>query len=64
MILSGAMMLRHLGELGAAKAVEEAVAAVIAEGLRVTYDLRPDRDRTKAAGTSDMAAAIIKRLAA
>ena len=62
MILSGAMMLRHLGELSAARAVEEAVATVIAEGQRVTYDLRPDRDRTKAAGTSDMAAAIIERL--
>jgi isocitrate dehydrogenase (NAD+) len=64
MILSGAMMLRHLGEQGAAKAVEEAVAAIIAEGQRVTYDLRPDRDRSKAAGTSEMATAIIERLSA
>lgn len=64
MILSGAMMLRHLGELQAARAVEEAVAAVIAEGKRVTYDLRPDRDRSKAAGTSDMADAIIAKLQA
>ncbi|RIK44188.1 MAG: isocitrate dehydrogenase [Chloroflexi bacterium] len=64
MILSGAMMLRHLGELSAAKAVEEAVAGVIAEGRQVTYDLRPDRDRSKAAGTSDMATAIIERLSA
>jgi isocitrate dehydrogenase (NAD+) len=62
MILSGAMMLRHLGELQAGRAVEEAVAAVIAEGKHVTYDLRPDRDRTKAAGTSAMADAIIARL--
>lgn len=64
MILSGAMMLRHLGELAAARAVESAVAAVIASGENVTYDLRPDRDRTKAAGTSDMADAIIKKLSA
>lgn len=64
MILSGAMMLRHLGELAAARAVESAVAAVIASGENVTYDLRPDRDRTKAAGTSDMAEAIIKKLSA
>jgi len=63
-ILSGAMMLRHLGELQAAKAVEDAVAAIIAEGKDVTYDLRPDRDRTKASGTSDMADAIIARLSA
>jgi isocitrate dehydrogenase (NAD+) len=64
MILSGAMMLRHIGELQAAKAVEEAVAGVIAEGKQVTYDLRPDRDRTQAAGTSGMADAIIQRLSA
>jgi isocitrate dehydrogenase (NAD+) len=62
MILSGAMMLRHLGELSAARAVEEAVASVIAEGKDVTYDLRPDRDRSKAAGTSAMADAIIQRM--
>jgi isocitrate dehydrogenase (NAD+) len=62
MILSGAMMLRHLGELQAARAVEEAVMAVIAEGQQVTYDLRPDRDQSKAAGTSGMADAIISRL--
>lgn len=62
MILSGAMMLRHLGELQAAKAVEDAVAKIIAEGKQVTYDLRPDRDRTKASGTSEMADAIIARL--
>lgn len=61
-ILSGAMMLRHLGELDAAKAVEEAVMAIIAEGKTVTYDLRPDRDQSKAAGTSEMADAIIARL--
>ncbi|MEX1158049.1 MAG: isocitrate/isopropylmalate dehydrogenase family protein [Thermomicrobiales bacterium] len=64
MILSGAMMLRHLGELQAAKAVEDAVAGIIAEGKHVTYDLRPDRDRTKASGTSAMADAIIARLGA
>jgi isocitrate dehydrogenase (NAD+) len=62
MILSGAMMLRHLGELQAAKAVEDAVAGVIAEGKQITYDLREDRDPSKAAGTSGMADAIIARL--
>jgi len=64
MILSGALMLRHLGERAAAERVEQAVAAVIGEGERVTYDLRPDRDPTKAAGTAEMADAIIERLAA
>lgn len=62
MILSGALMLRHLGELSTAVAVETAVRAVIAEGKNVTYDLRPDRDQSKAAGTSGMADAIIARL--
>jgi isocitrate dehydrogenase (NAD+) len=64
MILSGALMLRHLGEQESAKKVEDAVAAVIAEGSQVTYDLRPDRDPSKAAGTSQMADAIIARLQA
>lgn len=39
LILSAALMLRHLGETAAAVAVEEATRAVIAEGQTVTYDL-------------------------
>lgn len=39
LILSGALMLRHLGELDAANAVESAVRDVIAAGETVTYDL-------------------------
>jgi len=39
LILSGALMLRHLGETDAAAAVEEAVRSVIAAGETVTYDL-------------------------
>ena len=39
LILSGALMLRHLGETDAANAVESAVRDVIAEGRTVTYDL-------------------------
>jgi isocitrate dehydrogenase (NAD+) len=62
MILSGALMLRHLGEQAAAERVEAAVKAVIAEGQEVTYDLRPDRDPAKAIGTTKMADAIIGRL--
>ncbi len=58
-ILSGALMLRHLGELEAAKRVENAVAAVVAEGKNVTYDLKPTRDDPSAVGTSQMADAII-----
>jgi isocitrate dehydrogenase (NAD+) len=39
LILSGALMLRHLGETAAADAVETAVRSVIADGQTVTYDL-------------------------
>jgi isocitrate dehydrogenase (NAD+) len=62
MILSGAMMLRHLGEQGAAETVEHAVSKVIGEGTSVTYDLRADRDPAKSATTSGMADAIIAAL--
>ena len=62
MILSGAMMLRHLGEQPAAESVEQAVMSVIAEGKQITYDLVPDRDPAKAVGTTGMTEAIIARL--
>ena len=39
LMLSGALMLRHLGETEAADRVESAVRGVIAEGRTVTYDL-------------------------
>jgi isocitrate dehydrogenase (NAD+) len=61
-ILSGALMLRHLGEFQAAKRVEAAVAVVIAEGRSVTYDLKPARDDPTAVGTREMANAIIAAL--
>ena len=63
LILSGMLMLRHLGEGEAADRLEQAVAAVIAEGKDVTYDLKPQRDDPTAVGTSQMADAIIARLA-
>ena len=62
MILSGALMLRHLGEQAAAERVEKATAAVIAEGKDVTYDLRADRDPSKAASTTRMTDAIIEAM--
>lgn len=62
MILSGVMMLRHLGELDAAGRLESAVASVVAEGRHVTYDLKPAPDDPTAATTSGMADAIIERL--
>jgi isocitrate dehydrogenase (NAD+) len=62
MILSGKLMLEHIGERDAAQRLEEAVAGVIAEGDRVTYDLKPTRDDPTAVGTSEYADAIIERL--
>ena len=62
MILSGVLMLRHLGEREAADRLEAAVAAVIAEGKNVTYDLKPDRNDPTAVGTSEYADAIIETL--
>ena len=61
-ILSGALMLRHLGERTAAERIEKAIADVIAEGKNVTYDLKPTRDDPTAVGTAEMADAIIARL--
>jgi isocitrate dehydrogenase (NAD+) len=58
-ILSGVLMLRHLGESQAAGRVQAAVEAVIAEGRSVTYDLKPARDDPTAVGTRQMADAII-----
>jgi isocitrate dehydrogenase (NAD+) len=56
MILSGAMLLAHIGEADAARAVEAAVAAVIRQGRDVTYDLGGD------AGTARMAEAVVAAL--
>ena len=64
MILSGKLMLEHLGETDAAERLEAAVAAVIAEGARVTYDMKASRDDPTAVGTSEYADAIIEQLEA
>lgn len=62
MILSGKLMLDHLGEREAAARLEQVVAAVIAEGQNVTYDLKPNRDDPTAVGTAEYADAIIEKL--
>jgi isocitrate dehydrogenase (NAD+) len=64
LILSGVMMLRHVGKTTQADNLENAVAAVIAEGKYVTYDMKPDRNDPTAVGTSRMADAIIDRIKA
>jgi isocitrate dehydrogenase (NAD+) len=62
MMLSGVMMLRHLGEIESAERLEKTIAAVIAEGRHVTYDLKSEAKRTQAVGTSQVADAIIARM--
>jgi len=64
LILSGVMMLRHIGKNAEADKLEAAVAAVIAEGKNVTYDLKEDRNDPTAVGTKEMADAIIKKVEA
>ena len=58
LILSGALMLRHLGEIDAADAVERATRDVIAAGETVTYDLGGS------AGTSEFGEAVAAQVRA
>jgi isocitrate dehydrogenase (NAD+) len=62
MILSGVMMLRHLGEFTAAERLETAIASVVEEGRYVTYDMKPSPDDPTAVTTSQFADAIIGKL--
>jgi isocitrate dehydrogenase (NAD+) len=63
LMLSGAMLLRHLGEVDAGDRLEAAVADVVADGRTVTYDLKPSREDPSAARTEEVADAVIARLA-
>jgi len=60
MMLSGVMMLRHIGEGEAADRLEKAIAGAIAEGRSVTYDMKPDG--AAVVGTSQVADAIIEKM--
>ena len=62
MILSGMLMLRHLGERETADRLERAVAGVIREGKNVTYDMKTRRDDPSAVGTKEAADAVIAAL--
>jgi isocitrate dehydrogenase (NAD+) len=61
-ILSGMLMLRHLGETVAADRLELAITELIREGESLTYDMKPTRDDPTAVGTSDVADALIERM--
>lgn len=58
LILAGAMMLRHLGEQKKAQRLEKALATVIKEGKKVTYDLA----RKKPVGTRQMTDAVVNKI--
>ncbi len=62
LMLSGVLMLKHLGEADAADRLEGAIAGVIKNGEKVTYDLKPTRDDPSAVGTSEFADAVIDAL--
>ncbi|MCY2962915.1 MAG: isocitrate/isopropylmalate dehydrogenase family protein [Planctomycetota bacterium] len=62
LILSGKLMLDHLGEKAAAEKLDRAVAAVIAEGKDVTYDMKANRNDPTAVGTRQMAEAICRKM--
>jgi isocitrate dehydrogenase (NAD+) len=61
-ILTGALMLRHLGEVEAATRVERAVAAVIGAGDIATADLKPGRPEALLVGTQAFADTVVERL--
>lgn len=62
LMLAGALMLRHVGEREAGDRLEAAIAAVVAEGTDVTYDLKPLRDDPTAVGTKEFGDAVIARM--
>jgi isocitrate dehydrogenase (NAD+) len=61
-LLSGVMLLHHLGEAGAAERLDAAVADVLHEGISVTPDLRAPGDDRPSVGTFGMAEAVVARL--
>jgi isocitrate dehydrogenase (NAD+) len=63
-MLSGMLMLRHLGEMSAADRLEAAIADLIAERRSVTYDMKPHREDPTAVGTSEVADALVEKLEA
>jgi len=62
MMLSGMLMMRHIGEVKAADRLERAIAAVIKEGKSVTYDMKSHRDDPTAVGTAQVADAVIEKI--
>ena len=62
LMLSGAMLLRHIGETDAGDRLEAAVVSVLLEGVSVPRDLRAPGDDRLPAGTFQAADAVIAAL--
>ena len=62
MLLSGVLMLEHLGEVESSVRLERAIAQVIREGKNVTYDMKTDRNDKTAVGTREMGQAVVRAL--
>jgi isocitrate dehydrogenase (NAD+) len=60
MMLSGMLMLAS--RRPTRPPAQGAIAAVIAEGKSVTYDMKPSRDDLTAVGTGEVADAIIEQM--
>ena len=58
LLFAGAMMLDHIGELGAAQKGKNAVTSILKEGNKVTKDLSPDRY----VGTKEFTESVLERL--
>jgi isocitrate dehydrogenase (NAD+) len=61
-MLSGAMLLRHVGETDAGDGLEAALAAVLVDGTNLPRDLRAPEDDRPPAGTFQFADAVIAAL--
>jgi 3-isopropylmalate dehydrogenase len=61
-ILTGAMMLDHIGAPNGAKAIRNGVAATLKEGYRTTDLFAAGRDKGKPLSTTEIAAAVMSRL--
>ncbi len=62
MMFSAVLMLNYIGESSCADYLETAIAQNISEGKYVTYDMKPTRDDPTAAGTKEVADAIVKKI--
>ncbi len=61
LILAGVLMLEYLGQVQAARRLEDALSEVIREGKYVTYDFKAPGD-SSAVGTREMGEAILAKL--